>query len=99
MNNPTDREISLEILPPQSRATAVVVQTVPQERSDDFLAQGQALLGLINIVHQSGASLCGAGIVIEKVFKDGGRLVRDAEIEVYSLAQIASLKNGKILFR
>lgn len=37
MNNPTDREISLEILPPQSRATAVVVQTVPQERSDEFL--------------------------------------------------------------
>lgn len=37
MNDPTDREISLEILPPQSRATAVVVQTVPPERSDEFL--------------------------------------------------------------
>ena len=66
---------------------------------DDFLAQGQALRGLIDIVHQSGAALSGAGIVIEKTFQDGGRLVRDAGIEVYSLAQIASLKNGKVLFR
>lgn len=37
MNNLADREISLEILPPQSRATAVVIQAVPQERSDEFL--------------------------------------------------------------
>ena len=37
MNNPTDREISLEILSPQSRATAVVVQTVPPELSHEFL--------------------------------------------------------------
>jgi len=37
MNTPTDREISLEILSPQSRATAVVVQTVPPEKSDEFL--------------------------------------------------------------
>ena len=66
---------------------------------DDFLAQGQALRGLIDIVHQSGAALSGAGIVIEKAFQDGGRLVRDAGIELYSLAQIASLKNGKVLFR
>lgn len=65
---------------------------------DDFLARGQALLGLIDIVHQSGAALAGAGIVIEKAFQNGGRLVRDAGIEVYSLAQIASLRNGKVLF-
>jgi hypothetical protein len=37
MDNPTDGEISLEILSPQSRATAVVVQTVPPERSDEFM--------------------------------------------------------------
>ena len=65
---------------------------------DDFLAQGQALLGLANIVHQSGAALLGAGIVIEKAFLDGAKRVRDAGIEVYSLARIASLKNGKTLF-
>jgi xanthine phosphoribosyltransferase len=65
---------------------------------DDFLAQGQALRGLINIVHQSGAILAGAGIVIEKAFQDGGRLVRDAGIEVYSVTQITSLRNEKVLF-
>jgi xanthine phosphoribosyltransferase len=58
---------------------------------DDFLAKGQALLGLIKIVHQS-------GIVIEKAFQDGGSLLRNAGIEVYSLAQVASLKNGKVHF-
>lgn len=66
---------------------------------DDFLAKGQALLGLINIVHQSGANPVGAGIVIEKAFQDGGRLVRNAGVEVYSLARIASLENGKVLFQ
>ncbi len=65
---------------------------------DDFLAKGQALLGLINIVHQSGATLSGAAIVIEKAFQEGGRLVRAVGVEVYSLARIASLKNGKVLF-
>jgi len=65
---------------------------------DDFLARGQALLGLMDIVHQAGAALVGAGVAIEKTFQDGGRLVRDAGIEVYSLARITSLKNGKVLF-
>ena len=65
---------------------------------DDFLAQGQALLGLINIVHQSGAAVAGAGIAIEKAFQNGGRLVREVGIEVYSLARIASLIDGKVLF-
>ena len=65
---------------------------------DDFLAQGQALLGLIDIAHQSGATLSGAGIVIEKAFQDGGKLVRDAGFEVYSVTQITSLRNGKVLF-
>ena len=65
---------------------------------DDFLAKGQALLGLIKIVHQSGAEPVGAGIVIEKAFQDGGSLLRNAGIEVCSLAQVASLKNGKVHF-
>lgn len=65
---------------------------------DDFLAQGQALLGLMDIVHQSGATLAGSGIVIEKAFQDGGKRVRNAGIEVYSLARIASLENGQVLF-
>ncbi|MCP4576879.1 MAG: xanthine phosphoribosyltransferase [Deltaproteobacteria bacterium] len=65
---------------------------------DDFLARGQACLGLMNITRQSGATLSGAGIVIEKAFQDGGKRVRDQGVEVYSLARISSLNNGQVLF-
>ncbi|MCK9166956.1 MAG: xanthine phosphoribosyltransferase [Bacteroidales bacterium] len=65
---------------------------------DDFLANGQALLGLAKIVHQSGAALAGAGIVIEKAFQDGGDLVRNAGIDVFSLAKVAKMSHGKIYF-
>jgi len=65
---------------------------------DDFLANGQALLGLAKLVHQAGATLVGAGIVIEKAFQDGGTLVRDVGIEVYSLARIASMSPDEIVF-
>ena len=63
---------------------------------DDFLANGAALLGLAEIVEASGATLVGAGIVIEKGFQPGGKLVRDRGIRVESLAVIASMdeKNG-----
>ncbi|MEG0832379.1 MAG: xanthine phosphoribosyltransferase [Oscillospiraceae bacterium] len=44
---------------------------------DDFLARGQALLGLIEILRQADAELVGCGIAIEKGFQDGGRLIRD----------------------
>ena len=58
---------------------------------DDFLANGAALLGLAEIVEASGATLVGAGIVIEKGFQPGGKLVRDRGIRVESLAVIASM--------
>ncbi len=63
---------------------------------DDFLAKGNALLGLIRIVRQSGAELVGAGIVIEKAYQDGGKKVRDMGVRVESLARIASMdeENG-----
>ena len=44
---------------------------------DDFLANGQAALGLLDIVEQAGASVAGIGIVIEKAFQDGGKLLRN----------------------
>jgi xanthine phosphoribosyltransferase len=53
----------------------------------DFLASGQALLSLTKIVHQAGASLAGAGIVIEKAFQRGKGAVEDEGIEVYSLPE------------
>ncbi|MGY0694607.1 xanthine phosphoribosyltransferase [Virgibacillus sp. FSP13] len=65
---------------------------------DDFLANGQAALGLIEIVEQAEASLAGIGIVIEKGFQSGGKLIRNRGIRVESLANIASLKNGQVEF-
>ena len=55
---------------------------------DDFLANGYALLGLADIIKQAGATLVGAGIVIEKGFQCGGKIVRDNGIRLESLAII-----------
>ncbi len=65
---------------------------------DDFLANGQALLGLIDLLKQAGATLAGCGIVIEKGFQDGGGIVRGTGVRVESLAIIKSIEDGKILF-
>ena len=66
---------------------------------DDFLANGCALLGLIDIVKKSGATLEGAGIVIEKGFQSGGQTIRDMGIHLESLAIIDSIEGGKLTFR
>ena len=58
---------------------------------DDFLANGAALEGLIDLVSQSGAELAGAGIVIEKAFQPGGDRLRAKGIRVESLARIKSM--------
>ena len=58
---------------------------------DDFLANGAALEGLIDLVHQAGAQLAGAGIVIEKAFQPGGARLRAQGIRVESLAKIKSM--------
>ncbi len=65
---------------------------------DDFLANGQAALGLVSIVEQAGAELVGCGIVIEKGFQEGGKKLRDMGIRVESLAIIKSMSEGKIVF-
>jgi xanthine phosphoribosyltransferase len=66
---------------------------------DDFLARGQALMGLIDIVNQSGASLAGCGIVIEKGFQDGGNILREDGVRLESLVIIDEMENGTIKFR
>ncbi|WP_423802323.1 xanthine phosphoribosyltransferase [Neobacillus sp. SAB-20_R2A] len=66
---------------------------------DDFLANGQAALGLIDIVNQSGAEVAGVGIVIEKSFQDGAKMLADQGIRVESLARVASLANGEVTFK
>ena len=66
---------------------------------DDFLANGQALKGLMEIVRQSGVRLAGCGIVIEKGFQDGGKLLREQGVNLQSLAIVDSIDNGAITFR
>ena len=66
---------------------------------DDFLAHGQALKGLMEIVRQSGAKLAGCGIVIEKGFQNGGEHLRQQGVNLQSLAIVDSIENGIITFR
>ena len=68
---------------------------------DDFLANGSATLGLIDIINQAGAKLAGVGIAIEKGFQNGGEILRDKGVRVESLAIISSMdeKTGKIIFK
>lgn len=68
---------------------------------DDFLANGCAMLGLIDLVHQAGATLEGVGIVIEKGYQEGGQKIRDAGYHLESLAIIESMNDqtGEITFR
>ena len=65
---------------------------------DDFLAMGSAAKGLVDIVRQSGATLIGVGVVIEKGFQKGGDLLRADGIRVESLVIIKSLAFGQIEF-
>ena len=58
---------------------------------DDFLANGSALQGLIQLVHDAGATLVGAGICIEKAFQPGGELIRSMGVRVESLARVKSI--------
>lgn len=66
---------------------------------DDFLANGNALKGLIDIVNQSGATVVGCAIEIEKTYQNGGNELRDLGYKVVSLAQIAEMIDGNIKFR
>ena len=58
---------------------------------DDFLANGAALRGLIDLCSQAGAEVVGAGICIEKAFQPGGDLIRGSGVRVESLARIRSM--------
>lgn len=66
---------------------------------DDFLANGNAALGMLDLIKQSGAELVGMGFVIEKSFQEGGKMLRNMNIRVESLAQIDSLDNCTITFK
>ncbi len=66
---------------------------------DDFLANGEALRGLVEIVDESGAELLGIGVAIEKGFQPGGQRLRDSGIHLESLAIIESADETGIVFR
>ena len=73
--------VSKEFLLPEDRVLLI----------DDFLANGSALQGLINLVRDAGATLVGAGIAVEKAFQPGGDLIRGMGVRVESLARIKSM--------
>lgn len=68
---------------------------------DDFLANGCAVNGLIDLIQSAGATVEGVGIAIEKGFQTGGQIIRDKGIRVESLAIIESMdaSTGEIVFR
>ena len=78
--------VSREFLRPEDRVLLI----------DDFLANGAALMGLIALVREAGATLIGAGICIEKAFQPGGQRIREMGVRVESLARVKSMseENG-----
>ncbi|NLP21241.1 MAG: xanthine phosphoribosyltransferase [Erysipelotrichaceae bacterium] len=66
---------------------------------DDFLAEGNAMKGLIDVVNQSKANVAGVGIVIEKGYQNGGKDLRNMGIRVESLAIIDDMNENEIIFR
>ena len=88
-NRVYDVMVSKEYLGPGDRVLII----------DDFLANGEALRGLIRLVESAGAQLVGAGIAIEKAFQPGGDQLRAAGVRVESLARIRSMSEaGGVVF-
>lgn len=79
--NTNDIIVSKKFLSPGDRILIV----------DDFLANGKAILGLAKLVEQAGATLVGAGVVIEKGFQDGGKRIRESGIDLRSLAIVEEM--------
>lgn len=81
--------VSKEYLHPEDRILVI----------DDFLAMGEALRGLFSLVRQSGATLIGAGIAVEKAFQPGGDQLRSEGYRIESLARVAAMsEEGGVVF-
>ena len=65
---------------------------------DDFLANGEAVKGMINIANQAGAEVAGVGIVVAKTFQGGSEWIKDHGYRLEALAEIASLTNNQVRF-
>lgn len=68
---------------------------------DDFLANGCAVAGLVDLVRSAGATVEGVGIAVEKGFQQGGQILRQKGLQVESLAIVESMDHttGEIIFR
>ena len=66
---------------------------------DDFLANGQAVEGMLQIADQAGVEGVGAGIVIEKCFQPGSAKLAAKGVRVESLAKVSSLADGQVSFK
>ncbi|MEK1376582.1 xanthine phosphoribosyltransferase [Limosilactobacillus fermentum] len=66
---------------------------------DDFLANGQAVEGMLQIADQAGVEVVGAGIVIEKSFQPGSAELTAKGVRVESLAKVSSLADGQVSFK
>lgn len=66
---------------------------------DDFLANGNAAMGVIELCRQAGATIEGMGFIIEKAFQEGGNLLREQGIYYEALASVESLDNEKIVLK
>ena len=66
---------------------------------DDFLAHGNAAIGILDLASQAGAEIVGMAFLIEKGFQAGGKMLRDKGIHIESLAIIESLDNCKITMK
>lgn len=64
---------------------------------DDFLANGEAAKGAINLIESAGAKVSGIGILIEKSFQPGRKILENLGYNIYSLVRIKSLTNNKIV--
>lgn len=65
---------------------------------DDFLANGSASLGLVKIAKEAGAKIVGVGIVIEKAFQHGRKILETENVRIESLAIVKSMEKGLVIF-
>lgn len=66
---------------------------------DDILSNGQDILGLLEIVARAGAEVAGVAVAIEKAGKDGGRVLRQMGIPLYSVVTVEGIEDGEIKFQ
>ncbi|KRM85290.1 PTS family maltose glucose porter, IIABC component [Lactobacillus hominis DSM 23910 = CRBIP 24.179] len=65
---------------------------------DDFIAHGEAVKGMVNIARQAGCNIAGIGAVVAKEFQGGSDWIKEQNIRLEALANIASFENGQVHF-